>query len=322
MEKLQLIYNVDSLLRSSRHPVSRKLLENELECSKSTVNRLLQYMRDMFGAPIEYDRKQNGYYYPKDKLDTFQLPGLWFNAAELHALLTVQKLLADLQPGLLDSHIKPLHDRIEKILAQQKYQISDIQKRVRIFQKAVRPMPNRLFQQISTALLERKQIDIHYHSRGSGEETQRLISPQRMVYYNNNWYLDAWCHTRQGLRTFSIDRMKNIKQQKMQAKEIDDTTLDAHFSASYGIFSGAPSNIAKLRFSATQARWVKDEQWHPQQEATMRPDGRYELAVPYNDPQELIMDILKYGAEVEVLAPDELRQQVKGKILQMQKIYD
>ena len=258
MEKLQLIYNVDSLLRSSRHPVSRKLLENELECSKSTVNRLLQYMRDMFGAPIEYDRKQNGYYYPKDKLDTFQLPGLWFNAAELHALLTVQKLLADLQPGLLDSHIKPLHDRIEKILAQQKYQISDIQKRVRIFQKAVRPMPNRLFQQISTA---------HYHSRGSGEETQRLISPQRMVYYNNNWYLDAWCHTRQGLRTFSIDRMKNIKQQKMQAKEIDDTTLDAHFSASYGIFSGAPSNIAKLRFSATQARWVKDEQWHPQQSA-------------------------------------------------------
>jgi len=43
-------------------------------------------------------------------------------------------------------------------------------------------------------------------------------------------------------------------------------------------------------------------------------DGRHELSIPYSNDKELIMDILKYGADVEVIAPEALREAVKNQI--------
>ena len=84
--------------------------------------------------------------------------------------------------------------------------------------------------------------------------------------------------------------------------------LDAYFGGSYGIFAGGPTGSATLRFSPERARWVADEQWHPEQEGRLLPDGRYELRIPYSTSHELLMDILRHGPEVEVIGPPELRQ--------------
>lgn len=65
-----------------------------------------------------------------------------------------------------------------------------------------------------------------------------------------------------------------------------------------------------LRFSATRARWVADERWHPDQAGQYLTDGRNELWVPYRDARELVMDIMRHGPEVEVVAPDSLRREV------------
>ena len=83
----------------------------------------------------------------------------------------------------------------------------------------------------------------------------------------------------------------------------------------YGIFSGRDVQWAKLRFTSKQARWVAPEQWHPQQRSRFDPDGSYVLELPYSDDRELVMDILKHGVEVEVLAPDNLRSTVRYRLL-------
>ena len=67
-----------------------------------------------------------------------------------------------------------------------------------------------------------------------------------------------------------------------------------------------------LLFNATRARWVSRETWHPQQVGVLQPDGTYLLRLPYSREPELVMDILRYGADVEVLAPDSLREAVAG----------
>jgi predicted DNA-binding transcriptional regulator YafY len=59
-----------------------------------------------------------------------------------------------------------------------------------------------------------------------------------------------------------------------------------------------------------RARWVAYEQWHPRQKGTQQPDGSYLLEIPYADDRELMMDILKYGADCEVLGPPGLRNRV------------
>ena len=95
------------------------------------------------------------------------------------------------------------------------------------------------------------------------------------------------------------------------ALDRDTGELDAHLASSYGIFSGQPKAWATIRFSSHAARWVADEHWHSQQQGAWLPDGRYELRVPYSNSRELLMDVLKYGPDAEIMSPVSLREEMK-----------
>jgi len=310
MDRLQRIYKLHQEISSRRHPVPRKVLEQELECSRATVKRIIEEMKLYFNAPIKYDRTHNGYYYDTQTEQTFELPGVWFNAAELHALLATQQLLEQVQPGLLGGHLKPIKAQIEKLLAAGQHDGDQVARRVRILRMAGRNTSGEYFQTVAGALLQRKRLAIRYHGRSNDEETQREISPQRLTHYRDNWYLDAWCHQKNGLRSFAVDRLREAKALEKRAKNIAEKKLDEHFASSYGIFAGKPKHTAVLRFTPQRARWVAEEQWHPQQQSRTLQDGSYELRIPYADPRELVMDILKHGAEVEVIEPQALRDEV------------
>ena len=311
MDLLDRIYRLHQVLSNARCPVPHKVLEEKLECARATVTRVIRQMRDYLHAPIEYDRARNGYHYAPARDGPYELPGLWFNASELHALLTAQQLLAHVQPGLLEGHLAPLRERIEQILQSRHLGKGEVGRRIRLLRMGSRRVTPEHFQTVAGAVLQRKRLHIVYHGRARDETTARAISPQRLVHYRDNWYLDAWDHGKKALRSFSVDRILKATVQDKPAKEIPDVRLDAHFATAYGIFAGKPKHKAILRFTAERARWVADEVWHPGQRGYY--DGpHYVLEVPYSDSRELVMDILKYGAEVEVIAPLSLREQVIG----------
>lgn len=309
MDRFDRIYALHGLLRDARRPVAGKLLQENLQCSRATLARIIEHMCAYLHAPIDYDRRANGYYYARTGEHPYELPGLWFNASELYALRAAHQLLTTAQPGLLDHHLAPLRQRIEEILDKQQLGNGELLRRVRILNIAARGGAE-YFQQIAGAVMQRKRLRITYHARGEDQITERLVSPQRLVHYRGNWHLDAWCHLRKDLRNFSIDRIKTCIVQDEPAKEIDHADLDKYFATAYGIFAGEPTDTAILRFTARAARWVADEHWHPEQQGEWLPDGRYELRLPYRDPRELIMDVLRHGPEVEVVGPAGLRAQV------------
>ena len=311
MDRLQRIYKLHQAISSRRHPVSCQTLQDGLECSRATVNRIIQEMRLYFNAPIEYDRQRNGYHYAPNDGQTFELPGLWFSETELYALLTTQQLLAHVQPGLLDTQLKPVKERIEQILAARHMGSEEISKRVRILCMTGRNVALECFQTVASALLQRNSLHISYHGRGNDEISQREISPQRLIHYRDNWYLDAYCHTRNALRSFAVERITVAKALPQRCRDVPEKQLDAHYASSYGIFAGTPKHTAVLRFTPERARWVADEHWHPQQQGSILADGSYELRIPYSDSRELIMDILKHSGEVEVLSPEELRHEIR-----------
>jgi proteasome accessory factor C len=314
MDRLDRIFQLHQILVNRRTPIPLRDLRERLECSRATINRAIKDMRNFLDAPIEYDRARNGYYYDRQSEPCYELPGLWFNSDELFALVTTQKLLADLQPGLLEPHLAPLRERIAEILNHRRAGHPDIEHRIRILQQAARTIRLEHFQKVATALLERRQIRILYRSRGRDELTERIVSPQRLVYYRDNWYLDAWCHLRKGLRSFSLDRMEPRLILDTAAKNIPDQQLQEHYADAYGIFAGKADKTAVLHFTPGAARWVADEHWHPQQKGKVLKDGSYELRVPYGNPTELLMDILKYGPDVEVLEPAELCRLVEERL--------
>jgi len=309
MDLFDRIYCLDRVLRQSRYPVPHAVLQEKLECSRATTNRIIRDMRDFLGAPIQYDRKTEGYHYAQTGDQPYDLPGLWFTASELHALLTAQHLLAEIQPGLIESHIAPLRERIERILKSKGTAQGDTTRRIRILRMAGRRCDPENFPTVAGAVLGRKRLQIVYHGRGTDRTTDRTLSPQRIIHYRDNWYLDAWDHAKKDLRSFSLDRIQQARMLGEPAKDIPDDKLNAHFASSYGIFAGKPKQKAVLRFSPERSRWVADEVWHPKQKGRYD-DGRYVLEVPYSDSRELVMDILKHGPEVEVLAPKALRTEI------------
>lgn len=309
MDRFDRIYDLHKLLSSSRYPVSREKIEQELECSRATAKRIIDNMRLYLDAPIKYDRSLNGYYYDRKQESLYELPGLWFNASELHALLSVQQLLSSVQPGLFDKQLEPLKHRIDKLLAVHQDSGDNLNQRVKILQIASR-ISSEFFQQVAGASVQRKQLDIDYYNRSRNETNQRVVSPQRLVHYRDNWYLDAWCHSRKALRTFALDAIQKARILNQAAKEIADSKLDNYYGSAYGIFSGAVKDTATLVFSEKMSRWVSKEQWHPDQQGEFIENGKYQLQLPYNNPTELIMDILRYGPEVEVKHPGKLRSAV------------
>ena len=320
MDRLQRIYKLHQIISSRRHPVSLKTLQDELECSRATVRRIIEEMRLYFNAPLEYERSRNGYHYATGEGTVFELPGLWFSSTEIFALLTTQQLLAQVQPGLLDAQLKPVRERIEKILATRhlgdiSQPSEDISKRVHILRMTGRNVEHVCFQAVAGALLQRHRLHIRYHGRGDDQSSSREVSPQRLIHYRDNWYLDAWCHVRNALRSFAVERITSAKALPQRCRDVPDAQLDAHYASAYGIFAGEPEHTAVLRFTAERARWVADEHWHPQQQGCYLENGSYELRIPYSDSRELVMDILKYGPDVEVLGPDELRQEVRARLL-------
>jgi len=314
VNRAERIYRIDALLKEK--PRSLEQLQAALEASRATVVRDLGYMREFMQAPIEYDRASNGYRYSEDG-SRFELPGFWLNESELFALLASGQMLDQMQPGLLAPYIGPLRGRIRTLLAQSGHSAASVADSILLQPMATRTTHPERFGTIAGALLQGQPLAIAYHGRERNTATERVVHPQRLIRYRDNWYLAAHCERAAGLRIFSLDRIDRAEPEPGPALRTEPKVLDRFLGGSFGIFSGSANAWAVLRFSPEASRWVADEAWHPDQIGQWQGDpqgGRYELQVPYSDPRELLRDILKFGADVEVLAPAELRTLVAERL--------
>ncbi|MGV1045512.1 helix-turn-helix transcriptional regulator [Limnohabitans sp.] len=319
MSEIDRLYSYRTLL-SGRRVVPRAEILSKLEISPATFKRDLAKLRDRLNTPIVYDRDLEGYRLEKPD-DASELPGFWFSQDEILALMTIQSMIEQLEPGLLGPKLKPLRKRLGDMLSEQGIDPDQLTQRVRAVQAGKRHLPLAAFEAVAQATFERKQVRILHHNRQNGETVERVISPQQLIHYRDNWYVDAWCHLRGGLRSFSIDAMEHANLLAQAAKEVDLISLRKQLDGGYGIFGGLPKDWAELEFSATRAPWVRHELWHQQQIGTLHPDGRYSLKLPYADERELMGDILRFGAEVKVIAPKSLQKQLQAELAKATQLY-
>ena len=297
--------------------IARDQFLRRLEISPATFKRDLEYIRNQMNVVVTWSHEQRAYVIDgRAGDDTLResIPGTQFDRSELLALIAIQQILEQIEPRLLQDVLHPLRKRTASMLNGSGVEGERLQQalaRIKVLPMQRRAVDEALFERIVSALVTRKQIAVESTHRQSRERTQRTLSPQRVVSYRDNWYLDAWCHLRQALRTFSLDTLSNAHVSDHTAKDIDATTLNQHFAGSYGIFAGAATQHAVLRFSPRVAGWIEHEQWHPQQTITSLANGSIELTVPYANAIELVRDILKWGPDVEVIAPLTLREKVR-----------
>ena len=254
MNKTERLFKIEQLL-ATRNLISFEELRAELEVSRATLNRDLCYLRDRMKSPIQHDRARGGYHRVRTpgKAGRQGFPGLWFNASEATALLTMHHLLSTLQPGLLTQHIAPLRERLESLMESADHSFQEFERRVRIAQPSRAAPEPRFFAAAADAVLARRRLALTYYARSSDEETAREISPQQLVFYREVWYLDAWCHKREALRKFALDGIRKVERLETPALEVPPDELEDFLAAGYGVFAGGDPQWASLRFSPTAA---------------------------------------------------------------------
>jgi proteasome accessory factor C len=314
MDKFDRIFQVHAILSSRRTAISLEDLMARLECSRATLYRAINVLKDTLHAPVEFDPYVGGFRYAEGKgLGAFELPGLWFTSAELQALAVMQRLLKDVGGGLLTEHLGPMTKRLDELTRHRRLNLGEAASRLRFPAIAARPA-GAAFQAVASATLQRKKLWIEYHARSSDDRSERMVSPQRITHYRESWYLDLWDEGKSALRSFSIDRILKAVPLDEKARDIPEAELDAHYASSYGIFGGKADKVAVLRFTKERARWVAEEVWHPEQQGNRLEDGSYELRIPYNNPRELVMDILREGPNVIVIEPKSLVEEVEKQL--------
>ena len=311
MDRYERIVNLHRTLKAARYPVPLATLMDELHCSRATLYRDIAFLRDALGAPVDSAGEQRGISYAKDEGERFELPGLWLSSEELSALLALQQLVERTGPGVFSGALAPLKGRVERLLAEGGGGALKETRRVRVTGAQSRNLDQQVFRRVAGAVLERRRLRFRYKPRSTDSESQRTVSPQRLTHYRENWYLDGYDHDRKALRVFALDRVRELELMDDRADDVAESELDAHLASGYGIFSGPAKAWATIRFAPRAARWVADEHWHSKQEGRFLPDGRYELRVPYANAKELLMDVLRYGPEAEVVAPASLREEAK-----------
>jgi predicted DNA-binding transcriptional regulator YafY len=313
MSEIARLYRYKGLL-SRRGAMSAADIQAELEISPATFKRDIAKLRDQLHVPIVFDRDMGGYRMAQGHTDS-ELPGLWFSHDELLALLTIQQLLSQLEPTVLAATLKPIKGRLSELMGQHGLEHQDVAKRILILNAHKRTLAPRVFEVLAAATMARQRIKINHLNRQTSQTVEREVSPQRLVHYLGNWYLDAWCHLRGDLRSFSVDAIEKMMVMDEAATEVPQEKIDAQMSAGYGIFGGANTQWAKLKFSPKRSQWVSREVWHPDQQSTMEADGSFVLSIPYSDDRELVGDILRFGPEVEVLSPPALKASVQKTLL-------
>lgn len=318
MDKFDRFQLLHRLFLSHRNPIPIANLAERLECSEKTVKRAIDGMCDFLDAPIEYDRQRNGWHYTKEG-EKYELPGLWLTSGELQSLALLIHLTDHIGQGILRDELGVIDNSIEKLLKTRGIERSAFDRHIKVLPLTSRCMADRTFAATCEALLTKKRLDIaycDYHER----KTDRQISPQTLVYYRENWYLDAWCHLRSDLRTFSVARIERISIEKAKSKIVPQRQLHDYFSKGYGIFAGKAKHRAKLRFGPQIAREIAMQQWHPNQKAEW--DGKdYLLTIPYSEDTELLKDIMAHSPYVEVMEPNTLRRAVAERIAETAAFY-
>ncbi len=337
MDRTERITLLHGLLAHNRYGLSTERLMQEARCSRATLYRDLGFMRDTLGAPVEHEEDPSSKWRYVGGADDFQLPGVWLTADELHALTLAQQMLQR-SGGLLGKALGPLQPRIQKLLGDKARRLG----RLRVLRAQARPCDPNIFRTVTDAVLEGRQLRFNYQARSTAKKSARRVSPQRLVHHRDNWYLDACSEpvredaqpgpkqvagVRAGarlaaqapvltqLRRFALDRITKPELCAEASIDIAEDELDSLQEAGYGVFAGPAVATAIIHFTPDAARWITDEIWHPAQQKRLTADGTLELTVPYAHPRELLMDVLRYGADAEVIGPPELREQVRGMLV-------
>ena len=299
---------IHQAIQSGQFPHAPRLAA-ELEVSSKSIQRDLEFMRDRLGLPLEFNRARNGYHYTEE---VSGFPTLQITEGELFALLVAEKALQQYRGTTFE---KPLVSAFKKMSASLPDTISlhlaDWDQTISFRTSAVPILNLEVFDALAKATTNRTQLTLVYRKPGQRETDTRVIDPYHLANINGEWFLFAYDHSRQDIRTFAPARIQSVEPTGKRFLRPQKFSLERRLRNSFGVHSGHGEFEVVIRFDELIADYVREKKWHASQELRELSDGGVELRLRLSSLGEIERWILSWGGNAVPLKPAALVESVK-----------
>jgi predicted DNA-binding transcriptional regulator YafY len=311
---------IQSLL-ASRKGKSASDLSEDLDCHSRTVYRDLEALQ-MAGFPLYTEKEEGRTLWALLDEGMHQMP-IPLNLTELMALYFSRNMLKILDgTGIYDSLVS-LFDKVKATLPSDYIDyLEKVEYGLEVGVKAHKPY--RRFQQtlsqVHEAVQRQCRIDMCYFTMSRNDSTRRTVDPYKVWFYDETFYLIGYCHLRQDIRLFAVDRIESITLLETEFNIPEGFDAEEFMQSSFGVFRGEPVNV-QIRFAPESVGYIKEKIWHPTQVLTPEPDGSIIFSAVVAGIEEIKIWTLKWGAAAEVLKPETLRRQLAEEAKAMMEKY-
>lgn len=302
------IFQIDSEIKKHSYPNVPYFMKL-FETSRSTIMRDLDFLKDRYDAPLEYDEIKKGYYYTNPN---FSINTLLLSEGELFTIYTIIPLLEQYKNTPLESSFKNILYKIIDLLPN-KIQINTTlnNKNITFIKDPLPKIDESIFTNIFKAIKDYKTVSFDYRSIKNNEYMSRRFDPYHVLCQKGNWYCIGWCYKHKIFNVYALSRMRNIIIEENTFSIKPDFNLTKYIDPDFGIWTTNTTPIKiKLIFSKNINTYILERNWHVNQECHQNEDGSVYLCFSSNQIEETVYWVLGFGSSVKILNPPILKQRV------------
>ena len=278
------------------------------DVSEKTIYRDIKFMKEAKGAPIEFDPDGNGYYYTEPN---FKFEALSMSEGELFAFYVAETAMKAYAGTPLADYLSGAFARLAKMLPDKvSVQTRDLAARVSFRKPPVEPVEKQVWDTLDKCLKDEDTVRIDYHAVGKNSQ-KREIDPYHLFSWQGEWYVVAFCHLREKMRTFKVTRIVGAERTGEGFLIPDNFSINRYLEDSFRIGRGERKHNVKVRFKNKVAPWIREKLWHPKQKLKEEKNGDVTLEFPGSYLDEVFGWVMSWGAAAKVLEPRELRDRVR-----------
>lgn len=303
-EKFTRLLDIYTRIAQNKYPSAKSLAE-KYEVAEKTIYRYLEAIGDI--DPIEFDRDKGGYKFTAgDRIKKLSL-----SKNELLLLLAMGETASHLGEPFKKDFQELINDIANIKQIQNKSNIPIV---IKIPDAIKTEKMNEYINTIANCISERRSIDIVYKTLYSKETKERRVDPYGLALYEGAWILIGYCHLKDKVRHFALDRILDLKEKWLYFEPKDNFSLEGHFSHSWGIYDDDVVDVT-VRFSAQVADYItRKDKWHSSEKRKILPDGSVELTFKVSGVREIKRWIYTWIPNVEVIEPEWFREEVNKEI--------
>jgi predicted DNA-binding transcriptional regulator YafY len=314
---LRRIMAIDLAVRAGEWPNARTL-HDQFEVSDRTIRRDITYMRDQLGAPLEFDVAHNGYFYTEP---AYRLPLFQMTEGELLALYLAERMLRQLEGTPFDSDLRRAIGRLGTLLPDGMSVRLDEKAEMLAVLPATRPHYDaESFLTLGRAAVSRQRIEMVYWTASRNSTNRRRLDPYELVLLEDGWYAAGYCHTRKEVRLFAVQRVRSARTTGESFERPAGFRIEDYMQGSFRAVRGDGNYRVVLRFARDVAGRITEKEWHPSQTVKVGRNGSVTLTMHVSSLIEVKRWALSWGADCEVVEPEELRELIKSEILEMLRL--